>query len=1179
MSSFTGIAHQGGRFNADHTFRGGLKADFAPEATPNLVYTSAGNMHLVRQLGSEIILASDRGTERRCRLPDNHVVIGHNTRDSILYLVLAEVLNGATTGRGEIGTYPAPDYAYVADVLTTEGSFTDAYQPLHVFVNAAVSPRVGPLTSVLFNFDLNAPVEVHLQPSYDGSVNLLVNDRGQHAPLLINSGFTRNGATGYKLLERTGAVVTNRYTPADFAGRLQQQLRSQTAAKLDLFAVQDGGELLGGDYTYYLQYADADGNVTGVAAEIGPVAIFDQRGSVPAFTVGVLPGAKSNRRVVLHASGLDTQLGYVRLSYVRRAGEPTAAISSNRLGERFVVPPSGELEILHSGLEQEFALPVEELLPLSNRVEKYVTAAPADQGRLIVGGVKMNAGLTGTLALLRAYAQTCKLGHDYIELEEPGLKLPNSTSGQPTNYYQSFSQRQPAAGGWEGGYANPINICYRLGVHDGEAYGYGLQAQLLDGTITDVFTLLGLDNLDGQASYDANATYDELGWTADNKQNRAGVYRFPRTAGTNRMLLGAVGSGQTFTKNVTVLHATLQLPAMPAALQALVKAIRIVRAPRRPNRMMQGYLLPCLKALASPPGGDQTYDHHHTDMRNILEYGTTDNMKVLPAPVLALEGAYRCDDDSRNIVRGVYPFTFSRQTNFPGRGNVNIYDPLRFGLYAPELWANAATLRQTLANAAAVIVPVGVVSARKQIKHSNYNGGNSFGLYQTTEILNLPAQTARPARLLWVNAGQEAVNPGRFGSREYKLRGKRDNNQKVQIELDWDEYVGVVLETPIDPNGSLLNLGTAPKTGYETFSLSVTGEVSKAALLVNVYGAGGVWDGDALRAAYSSDSVAYAPVTHWLTQTELEGQLDANRQLPLFGGDCYVSTSVRRFTHAMQTPPGGEANDAQGQAIALITSSTVNPWTRTPDGVNKQFSPYVGAADGQFDAFREPAYRAENETTRYNNGYAPPLRESPPSVVSVKENAALLPYTRYTFPQRVWASGASADTAITNGWRFFPPLLFRDYDIGGGDLVRILAGPSGQMLLVYERALASIQLNEKALLGGSGADAIYTAARELLPPRARVIATDLGCQHAFGICQSDDAAYGFDAMQSVMWKYEWGSGKAKRLSDQNISTLLAPAAAALVGQPVRLLTRDVRLAFDPKRGDVVLSIYQNTPSV
>mgnify|MGYP003537808564 CR=1 FL=1 len=60
------------------------------------------------------------------------------------------------------------------------------------------------------SFNLNHPVEILPQYSYDGSVNLILND-GLNIPRLINSRFTVTGKNTYKVIDRKGDNDTNIY--------------------------------------------------------------------------------------------------------------------------------------------------------------------------------------------------------------------------------------------------------------------------------------------------------------------------------------------------------------------------------------------------------------------------------------------------------------------------------------------------------------------------------------------------------------------------------------------------------------------------------------------------------------------------------------------------------------------------------------------------------------------------------------------------------------------------------------------------------------------------------------------------------------------------------------------------------------------------------------------------------
>ena len=73
--------------------------------------------------------------------------------------------------------------------------------------------EAGELVDFITNelsFDIQHPVDILPQYSYDGSVNLILND-GLNIPRLINSRFTVTGRNTYKVIDRKGDKDTNIY--------------------------------------------------------------------------------------------------------------------------------------------------------------------------------------------------------------------------------------------------------------------------------------------------------------------------------------------------------------------------------------------------------------------------------------------------------------------------------------------------------------------------------------------------------------------------------------------------------------------------------------------------------------------------------------------------------------------------------------------------------------------------------------------------------------------------------------------------------------------------------------------------------------------------------------------------------------------------------------------------------
>lgn len=124
------------------------------------------------------------------------------------------------------------------------------------------------------NFDLNHPVQVLPQYSYDGSVNLILTD-GVNQPRLINSRFSATGKNTYEIVDRKGNNDTNIYDQGEqFDVDTSLYKRVKLIPKLELKKVTPGGSLHCGNYHFYFKLADADGNETDFVAESGLVSLF-----------------------------------------------------------------------------------------------------------------------------------------------------------------------------------------------------------------------------------------------------------------------------------------------------------------------------------------------------------------------------------------------------------------------------------------------------------------------------------------------------------------------------------------------------------------------------------------------------------------------------------------------------------------------------------------------------------------------------------------------------------------------------------------------------------------------------------------------------------------------------------------------------------------------------------------
>ena len=1206
---YLGQPQQSQPYRVDNIFQS-VQMDTPPDNTPSNVLTSARNGHLLRHQGSEVVWQTEPGMARAFTIPPNHLVHGWAEREGVLYLLLCEVdaTTGLATGRGELGCWPSPDYAYVdpgdpISELVEEGVMVNRYQALRVYYGDFNGDQPVGFSSAHFNLALETPSELELQDSYDGTLNVVVNDGGRNPALLINSGFalepaTDNGASDldrYRVIVREGASQTNRYHPADFTSRLRLHPKGGSLAKAYVSDVSNGGQLPGGEYRYYFTYSDADNNETAVFAECGPVPVFNA--ATPADATGGRAGQATTRRVRLRLEQLDPTFGYVRVRYVRRAGEASAVAQGYLLDQRLSVSAQGIVEFSHTGYEQQTGLSVDQLQAAAGSLSVFTTMCQAGN-RLLLANVRQNAVED---APLLAFARSLQLSHEQVTLPGvPGLDSgpeAGATTGTVPGLYSALSfgaftgtaagltPYTDARGVWNGGHFNPLNATYRRGYPAGEALAFGARFVLDDYSLSDTYPLLGGDNVAGTLDYGNLAgagAFATNGWTdaAGSTYNQLGVYRFPEGNASGMRPLIDAGSNA-----VNILAARIQVLGglIPDEVRQKAVGIQFMRAARVPNRLVQGYVLPTVKSLVIPPGNN-VFDQHHADMRSTLAGTATGNLKVLPTVSGTLEAVDRNYGITADGERGVMPFVFNRQTSVGGT-TYALHDSRRGALYAPEALLRPSVYLPRLNQRDVQTRVVGLVYFKPAVRYINtasfFNaaGTGSASLFKTAYHVSA-ATTVATGKSFWTLDKQFAVNDGRFGSAEKFLLGKADGtDKKYLINLAWTPYVGLRFNQDL-ALGIIMGPGSGG-TGFGAEALNLTAETPSAkAFLVNVYNGGGLLSTDSLKQVYRPEALNYMPITQRLSWQELQEQLDGDGQLLLYGGDTYVAPMYRRLTRPLKAGERKEEKfDAPvGQAMSFVCETSSNPYCRsdapagTGEDSNASYVPRLGAGEQKFDAFRLAENVTKPESDTYNAGYVAEDQGSPALVQGVARVDGV-PFRARAFQARVWASAAAVDGSFNNGYRFLPALGFRDYERRLGAITRLVPAGNQQVLIIHTHGLEVISINERVLTGQS-AGPVYAQGLDFLPPTGRIVSAELGCQHPQGVCVTPAGVYGLDASRQYAWFWAFGAEKATPISGFSVNQLVAPALKNYQGGTVRLGEHDVRVTYDFERGDVVFSLYR-----
>lgn len=479
---------------AKNVFTNGLQMDVHPLNSQNTILSNSLNATFITVDGDELVLQNDFGNLKikdanggYVKLTDGFIPIGVNTYNGIAYIVSYN----PNSKEGEIGTYPSPNYN-----LTLNGNLSndnndfntliDSYKPLY---NLQRDGKLYPLRTDKFNFSLNYPVNVEIQKSYDGSINLILNDNF-NIPRLINTRFSVLGNGKWEIPERrrNESNIYKDYdqTIFDITTSLHKRISSFPIVKYN--GVLDTGDLPVGNYVLYFKYCDEDENETDFIAESGIISIFKGKDSDPFSIDGGERDMDSNKSINITLQLIDSSYSYVKVYYSRTS----AAADENRISSAYKISKlypisNGECDIIITGNEEKITIPTTDLNQPLTIVNSAKTQTQVDN-ILFMGNISEQETNYKQLTDLSLHIIP------YVEKQESKDKIGyiscqdySDTSGiNPSEKRHIF----------KGEYYNTKNIYYNVGYWNEEFYRLGIVYIYKDGSLSPVFNILGYESQD-----------------------------------------------------------------------------------------------------------------------------------------------------------------------------------------------------------------------------------------------------------------------------------------------------------------------------------------------------------------------------------------------------------------------------------------------------------------------------------------------------------------------------------------------------------------------------------------------------------------------------------------------------------------------------------------------------------
>ena len=989
------------------------------------------------------------------------------------------------------------------------------------------------------NFDINHPVDILPQYSYDNSVNLIIND-DKNIPRLINSRFSATEKNQYQIVDRKGDNDTNIYDQgSQFDIDTSLYKRVTEIPKIKFNGVTDGGKLPVGNYHFYFKYSDADGNETDFVAESGLVSIFIGNTQFSCSTG--FRNENSHKSVQFTLSNIDSAYQYVTVYYTRSTSDilENATVSAYRIDQKYVVNNLLKCNILVTGYEDITEITLEEINPQYQIATAIGTQAQC-QNMLFIGNLQ-------------------KPNIPYKELQDISLRfLPviNSSETYPLVIDKDYNITSSSKG-----YYDPNYIYNKVGYWNHELYRLGIVYILADNTLSPVFNIRGTNNLStnlnnytfidfkddkGERKY---ITVEENTYRIIDENKKGSISQTPLENS-----LGVISIETDLKGKQKVLG--LDIVAQKEAIEYLTNTLKIkgfffVRQKRIPTILCQAYTIGIDKASyvpLLPIEGDQFVAETFIDKDKMFTHNFKDRLYNIEQGLVRVEGAICPEYDVD------YPY----------------YNSLFTGDSFTVTDSDIQPSKRYLDNNGRNYYVSDYVASEDDTQYTT----KIIALQDNTKLVSIDQ------KFFSARAG-EAEEAWKF---EYLGVENKMSEATNLVRGSYGPYLGI---TGYQTAGKLIDIrfpGFTSTTESELFTMRYNDKSPYYAI------------SDRIALKNIDDWF----INYSLNNTNIPHTKLIN---PLYRGDCYICQFTHRLNRNFQDssaptndkivdPKGwkenfemengaikmekfdkinrGDVNAIKlGMWVTFTVRSTKNLNIRSFDNSYETETAMFGHPRGfypQYPITADGVYKTA-EALCYNKGFE--------KSVSERYNFEIpdVPTLKNDLSNRIAYSDVSINDAFKNGFRVFQLSHYRDYPKTYGSITKIIEFRNN-LICVFEHGVALISVNERALAGEGSSGFVYVNTSNVLPENLKVISDTFGSQWKDSIIKTPNAVYGVDTVARKIWRtngdtFECISDfKVQEFLNNNIS-LTERELEPIIG------VRNVKTHYNKFKKDVLFTFYDN----
>lgn len=1043
--------------------------------------------------------------------------------------------------------------------IEIEGDLQYVYNAFH-----NLQKDTGELTDFntkILDFDLQHPVDITVQPSYDGTVNLILND-DKNPPRLINSRFTVLENKRYRRIDRKGTNDTNIYKEnfLDINTRLFKTTNKIPYIKFQ--GLSEGGSLKCGNYSFYFKYADSDTNETDFICETGLIPVYIGNINDPKSIRGGSQDEISDKIINLKLYNLDESYEYINIYYTRK----TSDLSGNIMEYAYKISNSkqifgSEISLSINGFE-----PVEEID--LNDINQYYN---------IIDKVKTQAQAQNTLFFANVDTKEIQ----YAELADLLLRITPSTTN-PNNIGLLDHNYEPELNlsdlSKKNGYYDAKNVYDYTGYWDKEIYRFGVFCIMKNDTLSPVFDIRGCDELQSTTTFTNFPIYENgkrkiISFDNDYFINSSSSSaKLENVKGVCRLM-----HEQTILnkddKGINPVGIKFHLSSeLLDELSKHVKGICFVRQKRIPTILAQGITigidggsnLPMLYGAIGGKGGQFFTESFLNSERELVH-----------------------DFNSRAIIQTNAKFNalLCPEALFKSNEFGSLFTGSNFNLSKSRLnW-----------------------SSDRSFFSKDNNDPRHFYISDYDSSTSPKTDLLKDIKLTMIDGGM----PTKYSGTKYF-----SSRAGIAEELSQFSFIGVENKTK-----SARNLVRGVYTGYIGMeNAKATADAGSGIYDIHTPGYNIENIKDYFMVRFNSLNPYYAISDRFdinlmkgslqqygdtiLVQNKTDNIINSY-DITCYRGDCYISNVTIRIMRNFQDPSvpindtildtkgwkanynGYLANGALDSAnLAKINRSDVNAvrighWATflVTSNINMCYRTIDDSNSNEYALTGNPKsfYPYSNLNVRgsgkisdsyvYNSGYNSSVNSKTYHIVPN------VPYINTIFSNRIMYSDIGVDNSFKNGYRVFQGLTYKDLTSQYGSITKIIE-MQGDLIIVFENGVGMLPVNERTLIAGSYGGDVFIDSPNVINKVIKVLSSNYGCSFNEGILPTTSYVYGFDVEAKKIWRAN--TNEFEVLSDFKLQKFLNDnITLSERDKYIDISKLNVKIHYNAFKQDVIFIFYNN----